>query len=424
MVLSYSKSPIEVESKLARQIWISLWVLFAISTFVSKSGITLFGTVLVIWSAFKIDWKKTVQYNPWFPALLALFPAAILVSLISLGGTEAAINVIRGFAWPLYVMPFSLLFADKKAFKAFVWALGVGLLVSCVNAGILFVTEANMTFNADTRVTSFWDISRWGYFLSCSAVVLFGLIGHKPTWDKATRLEKISMAFLLALSLVFLVLANTRGPFLAAIVGIGLLGISNKRSLKMLGGFVLFTVLSLLVVPGTLDRFQSSFSAKKENGVITSQNASNAGRLHMWQVNVQLAKEQPFFGTGFETAEKPLRAFIEKQGEEFREKYIDHEFSFKDQHNAYLHTFVQLGVFYFLFIWSLVGALMFLTVRAFFKGDDILVKIAFALILNQLFVFIFYSSVSSYEALWFYPMLLVMSASVMQDRYAAKKIAK
>ncbi|WP_413587434.1 O-antigen ligase family protein [Bdellovibrio sp. HCB274] len=422
MFLSQPKSPLGSESKFVRQLWLALWALFAVSLFVSKSGISIFGTVLLLWSVFKIDWKKSIQQNPWFLVILSIFPLAILVSWVSIGGAEAASKVFSSWAWPLYIIPFSLLFQDKKAFKLFCWSLAVGLVVSFANSIFIFGNQWNWTFNSATRVASFWDISRWGYFLSCTSVALFALLGHEQTIAKFEKIEKIAVYLMLGLSLAFLVLANTRGPWLAVIVGIFALGISGKRYLKLLCGFLVFVVLSTLAVPGTLDRLQSSFSAKTENGVVTSKDASNAGRLHMWQVNLQFAKEHLFLGTGFESVEAPLRAFIDQQGVEYREKYVDPEFSFNDQHSSYLQMLVQMGVFYFAFIWGVVAILMIMSIPDFFRNQDIWVKTAFSLVVTQLFMFIFYSSISSFEGLWFYPMLLVLSAVIMQHK-AKRKMA-
>ena len=420
MFLSQPKSAVGSESKFLRQIWLGLWCLFAVSLFVSKSVISISGTMLLLWAIFKIDWKKTVQQNPWFAIILSIFPLAILISWASIGGSESALTVVRSWAWPLYIIPFSLLFQDKKALKVFSWALAIGLVASCVNSIVIFADKWNWHFDSATRVASFWDISRWGYFLSCSSVLLFAIWGHEETYAKLQKLEKVAIPVFLALSLVFLVLANTRGPWLAAIVGIFVLGISGKRYFKLACGFVVFIVLSLLMVPGTLDRLQSSFSAKTENGVVTSKDASNAGRLHMWQVNLEFAKEHPFLGTGFESVEAPLREFIEKQGPEYRAKYVDPEFSFNDQHSSYLQTLVQLGIFFFAFIWGLVAILMAWSIPDFFRNKEVWIKIAFALVANQLFMFIFYSSISSYEGVWFYPMLLILSAAIMQHKAKGK----
>ncbi|WP_413578490.1 O-antigen ligase family protein [Bdellovibrio sp. HCB290] len=416
MEYSQPKWPIESESKISRNIWLSLWALFAVSMFVSKSGISIFGTILLLWSLFKINWKATIRQNYWFAVLLSIYPLAILVSLLSIAGLDAALKVAREWAWPLYIIPFSLLFQDKKGIKVFSWGSAIGLIAAFIKAIVLFGSDWHWALGSQTRVASFWDISRWGYFLSCSSVVLFALIGHSVTWSKMNRLQKVALPLLLVCSLVFLVLSNTRGPWLATFLGLAALGVSGKRYFKMLCAFAVFVVLSLVVTPGVLDRLESSFSAKTENGVVTSKDASNAGRLHMWQVNLEMAQENLFFGTGFESVEKPLREFIEKKGTEYRNRYVFSEFSFRDQHSSYLQILVQLGIVFFVFFWGVVGILVLLSFRAFFKSQDVWVKTAFALTVTQLFMFIFYSSISSFEGLWFYPTLLVLSAAVMQHK--------
>ncbi|WP_413294151.1 O-antigen ligase family protein [Bdellovibrio sp. HCB185ZH] len=407
-----------MSSKVSEKIWTGLWVLFALSMFVSKSGLSIFGTILILWSIFKTDWKFTVRQNPWFAVLVSFFPLAILVSFFSLAGTEAALNVVGSWSWPLYVIPFALLFADKKLLKIFGWALAVGMVLGCVKAIEVFGTKWGWHFNSQTRVDSFWDIGRWAYFLSCSAAILFALVGSKSFPLKASRFEKFALPVLFILSLVFLILVNARGPWLAAVGSIGLLGISGKRYFKFLGAFLVIVVASLFAVPGTMDRLQSSFSAKKENGVITSSDASNAARLHMWKVNSEFFQEQVFFGTGLGAAETPLRAFLAKQTPEYVAKYVDREFSFHDQHDSYLLILVQMGLIFCVVLWGCVFWIVIRSIPSFFTTENVMVKIAFALAVNQLFTFIFYSSITSYEALWFFPVLLLLGQELSRKRSA------
>jgi O-antigen ligase len=402
--------------KVSEKIWTVLWVLFALSIFVSKSGLSIFGTILILWSIFKTDWKTAVKQNPWFVVLVSFFPLAILVSLFSLAGAEAAVNVVAGWSWPLYVIPFALLFADKKLLKVFGWSLAVGMLLGCVKAVEVFATKWGWHFDSQTRVDSFWDIGRWAYFLSCSGAVLFALVGANLFPQKASRFEKFAVPILFVFSLVFLILVNARGPWLAAVGSIGLLGISGKRYFKFLCAFLVIVVASLFAVPGTLDRLQSSFSAKKENGVITSTDASNAARLHMWKVNSEFFKEQVFFGTGLGSAEKPLRAFLAKQTPEYLAKYVDREFSFHDQHDSYLLVLVQMGLIFFLAFWGCIFWIVIRSIPSFFTTENVMVKIAFALAVNQLFTFIFYSSITSYEALWFFPVLLLLGQELSRKQ--------
>lgn len=387
----------------------AVFFLFGLSLFTSKSGITLFGSLLVLGSLFKFDFKKAWQENPWIFIIGSFFPVALVLNLFSVGGPEASLKVIQSWTWPLYVLPFQLLLQDKKAFKIFLSAVMAGFLVACGMALYKFANEFGGQFDASVRVASFWDIGRWAYFLACSAVLSFAMLGHYFFSDQATKNKKIASSVLLVISLAILVLANSRAAWLGAAVGIGTLGISSKKYFKMMIALGLLSVLILAAVPGVSTRFKSSFSAKKENGVITSTDASNAGRLHMWKVNADFFKENLFFGTGFESAEKPLRAFISQQSAEYQKDYIDPEFSFKDQHNSYLWILVQMGLLFFVYFWGSITVLVTKSVIPFFKTQDVVFKAAFAVIASQLFMFIFYSAVSSYETLWFFPLLLILA---------------
>lgn len=386
----------------------AVFFLFGLALFTSKSGITLFGSVLVLWSLFKIDYKKILNENPWILVVVSFFPVALLLNLFSLGGPQASLKVIQSWSWPLYILPFQVLLQDQKAVKVFAAGALSSFVVACGMALYRFGSEFLWQFEASVRVASFWDIGRWAYFLACVAVLAFAVAVHWWYSLKTPRNLKIAAVTLLFLSLIFLVLANSRAAWLGAAFGIGLLGISSKRYFKMMLALGLISVLTLAAVPGVSTRLKSSFSAKKENGVITSTDASNAGRLHMWKVNADFFKENLFFGTGFESAEKPLREFIARQGPEYIKDYIDPEFSFRDQHNSYLWILVQMGLVFALYFWAAIAILVGKSILPFFRTDDISFKVAFAVLAAQLFMFIFYSAVSSYEMLWFFPLLLIL----------------
>lgn len=388
---------------------LGMWSLFGVSIFVSKSGITLFGTVLVLWSLFMFDFKNAPKKNPWILLILSFFPVAIILNLLSVGGSDASLKVIQGWSWPLYVLPFYFLFNNERLLKFFSWSLGGGLFLACAMALLRFGVEFSWKFDSLVRVASFWDIGRWAYLLAASCTVLFALLGEALFNPKSSRGYKFALGILFFLSVVFLILANSRGPWLGAAVGIAVLGVSGRNYFKLSSVLAIAMVAVILAIPGVTDRVKSSFSAKTEKGVITSTDPSNAGRLHMWKVNADFYKENLFFGTGFEMAEKPLREFLAKQHPDYIKAYIDPEFSFRDQHNSYLWILVQMGLVFFLYFWLSVGVIVVQSLKNFFKTKDVLFKMAFALIASQLFMFIFYSAVTSYEMLCFFPFLLVLT---------------
>lgn len=395
--------------KKTQYLWYSLWILLGASIFTSKSGISLFGTLLLLWSFFKFEWKVCCKYNPWVMVILSFFPLAVFVSFFSVSDGEAAFKVVRSWPWPLYIIPFSLLFDDKKAFKYFLWSAAFGLFVACLKSFVIFAHEYHWQIVPGIRLESFWDVGRWGYFLSCTSVILFGLIVHESFNQQRMRIEKMAIILLSVLTLICLLLTGSRGAWLASLVGIGILGISSKRFFKFLCGLLIVLLIFLPLIPGVSDRFKSSFSAKVENGVVSSVDASNAGRLHMWKVNLDLFSENIWFGTGFRSTETVMREFLSRQTENYQKTFIDSEFSLKDQHNSYLLVLVQLGVPFFIYFWFSIGWITISSLADFFRSNDILFKISFAVVVSNLFVFMFYSAVSSYEMLMFFPFLLLIT---------------
>jgi O-antigen ligase len=386
-----------------------LFFLFGLSIFISKSGILIFGSILVLWSFFKINFKDCTTESTVNLILVSFFPLAMLANVFSLGGWGASLMIFQHWTWPLYVLPFHFLLRNQRAINYFSAGMALGFLIAILKAVTIFWHEFHLQFSSVVRVASFWDIGRWAYFLTCTSIILFGLLGQVLFSAKSKLFSKLLITAFFLLSFVFLLLANSRAPWLGAGLGLAILGILNRRCLKLLGLLAPVLLIFYLAVPGLSARFESAFSAKKENGIITSSDASNAGRLHMWKVTSDFYKENLFFGTGFNSAEKPLREFLAAKSPEYIKAYVDPQFSFSDQHNSYLLMLVQLGLLFSIYFWGSIGFIFMRALFCIFKTDDHVFKISFALFISQLFMFVFYSAVSSYEMLWFFPCLMVLS---------------
>lgn len=374
------------------------------SVYTSKSGVSIFGLILVLGSLYLVNWKDFYKEKHLIVAM-ALYPLAIFCNLFSLGGVQSSLKIIYSWPWPLMVLPAYVVSRRRTDWRIGLWGLVVGLLISSGMAAFRFVSEYGGNFASNVRVTAFWDIGRWGVFLSVTSVVLLALTCSPQIADKR---KKMAFAFLFVLSCVLLALANTRAPWIAFGVAFTLFCLLPPRRWGYLFGFISVVVLVALLNSGIRSRLVSIAEVKKDGaGRITSTNESNAGRLHMWKVALDFYKEQPWFGTGFENVESPLRAFLSGQSAEYLEKYTKIEFSYRDQHSSYLAVLVQMGVFFFVvfwlyWVWILVGSLI-----AAIKGIEG-GKILFLVLLSHLIIFVFYSSFGSYEMVALFPFLVLL----------------
>lgn len=74
-----------------------------------------------------------------------------------------------------------------------------------------------------------------------------------------------------------------------------------------------------------------------------------------------------------------------------------------------------MGLLFFMYFWLPIVGFFLKSIPRFFKSKDVVFKCAFAVLLVNFFVFIFYSSVSSYEMLIFTAGLYVLGMNNKGD---------
>ena len=165
----------------------------------------------------------------------------------------------------------------------------------------------------------------------------------------------------------------------------------------------------------SMDRIKSIFAVQVQSEQFTSADPSNAGRLHMWKVALDFFQEQPFFGTGFESTEVPLRKFIENKGAEYSDRFTKTEFSYRDQHSSYLNTLVQMGALFFTYCWIGIIIIFYQIVIAFWRARTKNSLYVLAGSLYCFIVFIFYSAFNSYEAIYLIGLLTAGNMQTTND---------
>lgn len=384
--------------------------LLGAALFTSKSVLTLSIYLCIFSSAFYF-YKKykdvTLEQKKIIYTFVGIYFLAILSNLFSLGRAESAIKTAFIWIWPLFIFVVFYFYTHFDVLKKTLYIASIGLWVSCFKAFwtfIIFFRSPNWTgFNENARIPSFWDVSRWSFFLVLSLIILISYIKSTnfnllKTWKK----NYFYLLFVAAITCLFL--SGSRGPWIAIIFGIALLVILNTRSLKKLVTLSLLSVMILAAITFLAkdfkERLYSIVNVKIENGLITSSNISNAGRLHMWMVSADYLSEHPFQPTGFENSEDAYKQFIVEKGDDYRKKYVSSEFSFRDQHSSYLSLVVQFGVIFSIIFFSVIIYNIILFSRIFLlkKGDSFIMA-CYTLLLTQLFLYSFYSSILSYEAM-------------------------
>ncbi|MFC0534082.1 O-antigen ligase family protein [Phytohabitans kaempferiae] len=146
-------------------------------------------------------------------------------------------------------------------------------------------------------------------------MVIFGCGVHRFLGRRA----KLALGALLAVSMVFLVLTNTRSAILGAAIGLVVVAVLH-RSARLVVALCLAAVAAVAVAPGVADRFAQLGAAREVGGDPTGNTL--AWRAEYWAQVVTLANRNPVTGIGpnmtqreTDEAKKPhndfLRAYVE-----------------------------------------------------------------------------------------------------------------
>lgn len=376
-----------------------LFGLFGVSVLVSKSAFTIFYALVVIFGLCKFKWNIILQLPILEKCMIALFPLAIGVSFFSVGGSTTAMEVVARWTWPLIYFPIAYLHQNKDQRIMFFKGLGLGLFIACIYSYIRFFGD----IDTNGRVTSFWDILRWAYFLAVAVTIIFSML-LKPKFLEKKTWNIVFVLFVMAV--ISLVLTSSRGAWMGALAGTFCVLISQRKSFKYYIGYGFLVCLILSSNAGVRNRILSSFNVQRQGDKITSEDGSNAGRLHMWKVAMDLYKEVPFFGVGFKNSKPTLEQFIAQQGPEYAEKYTKVEYSYNDQHSSYMTLLLQFGGIYFLFIY---GFFLAATYKA--RREEIYIP---AMICTYV-VYFFYSAIVSFEAVIVFALLSFMILKLRKE---------
>ena len=189
-----------------KKIIFSITLLYILSLFISKFGISLFGGILAIYSIyyfFKNDKPKDFIL-PFFILILGL-----ILQCFSLGGFKSFI-IFSYKNYFLLILPLvPILLKDIKEnyiVNTVASSLFIGILKSFYN----FYKDYNLQYSSSIRVDSFFDIMRWGIIL------VMGLLIILPYLNK----KRIFLWIVFFLGIISLALNNSRGPILSLILGI------------------------------------------------------------------------------------------------------------------------------------------------------------------------------------------------------------
>lgn len=397
--------------------YISVALLF-FSLFTSKAGIYIATSLLIIYGIYLCaqseTWRAFFNQHRVVKLSFTLYAIGLICSLTQGANAENLALFARKGSF-LLVFPFTyfLLKQSSQLRKVAIGSLLLGAVTAFFHSGQKVIAlEPNLLFN--TRITSLWDIGRWGEVLTYLSVLLLPTIHY--TKQNFLRFLLIS---LLVITLTFLLLSGSRGPLLATFITVFLFAALRNWKLLLITScsIIIFSLLLFEINPDAINGIAQRISSMTN---ITS-DFSNISRLVMWKegiqfslYNAEVAPLQFIFGSGVNNLSDTFILYLEQNGK------LDNillntgnQFSFSDHHNAFIDNLNKMGaiysIMYIVFITALIKSAWLQR-----KENPLSCDCTLALLSAFIIIGIFYSNALEFQTIVLFS-LLALSFSLNND---------
>ena len=244
---------------------------------------------------------------------------------------------------PLVFVATTLVVEDRNAIKLIIIFTAITLLIidrSCILAAMSRSWAAFDETKRD-RGPLVWGANLTAAYLVQFAMFLWGVL----QFVKGKKYKIIGFA-VIAASFFALLYTFSRGGYLAALVGILILGILKDRKLLIILGLFLLT-WQMLVPTAVRERIEMT---KNSTGEL---DASAQQRVELWKESWESIKESPVIGKGYATFQ-----------------YGQHAANLKDSHNLFVKVWVETGIVGLAMVLLLFQQMASLGYRLFRRGND------------------------------------------------------
>lgn len=363
--------------------------------FLSKFAIDFF-----LFFALSTSIYYLVRFKPWHRIHMPIardFSIPIILGLLcgslSLASWMGPILFLEQFRTLFVLLPLTLFVRSHEDFINLLALATISALASTIYG--YFDNQAFGTFHGLHR------IGRYADMVTLLALGLIPWLFQGPIRsDKRWISAKTLLASVIIILILALALTSIRGSWLAFAASIFFFALFFKR-------WLLVGLIAALFIASTLEVTEKYREEAFSIGH-TQENESNMTRLSLWQVGIDLTKEQPFFGTGSNNSEEYFIAFFNNMPKTYQEKHhlaIEHP---SDWHNSYLHILVQNGLFVFIGFLYMLIAILFRLVRKLqhveHRDKPALIAAILAMLAFGISQF-FHSELFSYGAVIFYLVL-------------------
>ncbi|RQW61727.1 O-antigen ligase family protein [Vibrio viridaestus] len=376
-----------------------LLFLLGVSCLVSKSGLYIFSSLLLLYFIFSFDVKKIDIKKPLIVLSALSFLIGILAVLFRQSSMDEIVFFLKKSSF-LILFPIALYYFRFNPRSLVLLAGGfIGLVIANIKAISIYLhSGAPLT---GSLIQSFWDIGRWRELLSYAIVIAIPFL-----FSKRKYLTIISCIVIVP-SLFSIILSGGRLPYVAVGIVTSIYFIIFQRRL------FIYYILIILLGSALLYFSNSSISQAVEQRVVsifdTQKNDSNLGRLTMYQQglnfilhNLQHNPKDFLLGFGEENFQQYYTRYLSDHTDinELNQK-TSNQFSYTDHHDAYLNTLSKRGFLYFICFYLLLYKMVKESYQLS-KGGDPFYQASYNLIVCYLIAGLFYSNSFSFQTTIFF----------------------
>ena len=253
-----------------------------------------------------------------------LIPMSIFTISIFLSGINNWNNEILSNKFMFSFLFFFILINEIKSKKEIKRILSL-LMLSAIIASVYGLYQ--YFFLNYPRIKSFSFSLTFGNLIAVMVIFSTTFV----FWGELNKQNKVILFLLNVLFGLNLFFAQSRGAWLAFIAGVFVLGLIKSRKLIILF-LIILTLLFLVLPPQYTNRFKSSFDISYD----LENNRSNAYRIAMWITALNIMKDNPLVGLGYDNYRTSL-------SDQYKVEAIKPK-GFIHVHNTFLQFGAELGL--------------------------------------------------------------------------------
>lgn len=295
------------------------------SVFISNAAINAGVILTILFWLVKFSLSNKLITNYKFKGFL--IPMSIFTFSIFLSGVNNWNDEILSNKFMFSFLFFFILINEIKSKKQIKRILSLLLLSSIIAS---FYGLYQYYFLDYPRIKSFSFSLTFGNLIAVMVMFLTIYI----FWGDLNKKNRIILFILNIIFSLNLFFAQSRGAWLAFIAGIFILGLIKSKKLIILF-LIILTLLFLFLPPQYINRFKSSFDISYD----LDNNRSNSYRIAMWITALNILKDNPIVGLGYDNYRTPL-------SDHYKVEAIKSK-GFIHVHNTFLQFAAELGLFGF-----------------------------------------------------------------------------